>query len=153
MPWYLILLSIMGTQASAITFLNAPGQAYTDGMRFVQYYFRLMIIAGMAIAVYMVAHLMPSNIGFTHALQVGGKASKMNIILFYGVILGIFLVAFWFKKIMGKATFYSAILSEIIVIIIYKKDIISFLWLNVVGAILAIVIAWFWQIISKRKQN
>ena len=41
MPWYLVLLSIMGTQASAITFLSAPGQAYTDGMRFVQYYFGL----------------------------------------------------------------------------------------------------------------
>lgn len=41
MPWYLILLSIMGTQASAITFLSAPGQAFTDGMRFVQYYFGL----------------------------------------------------------------------------------------------------------------
>ncbi|MGN7722217.1 sodium:solute symporter [Chitinophaga sp. 22620] len=41
MPWYIILLSIVGTQASAITFLSAPGQAYTDGMRFVQYYFGL----------------------------------------------------------------------------------------------------------------
>ena len=41
MPWPLILLSIMGTQASAITFLSAPGQAFTDGMRFVQYYFGL----------------------------------------------------------------------------------------------------------------
>lgn len=41
MPWYLVLLSIMGTQASAITFVSAPGQAYTDGMRFVQYYFGL----------------------------------------------------------------------------------------------------------------
>jgi solute:Na+ symporter, SSS family len=41
MPWYLVLLGIMGTQASAITFLSAPGQAYTDGMRFVQYYFGL----------------------------------------------------------------------------------------------------------------
>ncbi|RAJ06757.1 SSS family transporter [Chitinophaga skermanii] len=41
MPWYIVLLSIMGTQASAITFLSAPGQAFTDGMRFVQYYFGL----------------------------------------------------------------------------------------------------------------
>ena len=41
MPWWLVLLSIMGTQASAITFLTAPGQAYSDGMRFVQYYFGL----------------------------------------------------------------------------------------------------------------
>ncbi len=39
LPWGMVLLSIMGTQASAITFLSAPGQAYTDGMRFVQYYF------------------------------------------------------------------------------------------------------------------
>ncbi|MFM2139407.1 MAG: hypothetical protein RJA57_1714 [Bacteroidota bacterium] len=41
LSWGLVLLSIMGTQASAITFLSAPGQAYTDGMRFVQYYFGL----------------------------------------------------------------------------------------------------------------
>jgi len=43
MPWWVVMLSIMGTQASAITFLTAPGQAYTDGMRFVQYYFGLPI--------------------------------------------------------------------------------------------------------------
>jgi SSS family transporter len=41
MPWYIVLLSIIGTQASAVTFISAPGQAYTDGMRFVQYYFGL----------------------------------------------------------------------------------------------------------------
>lgn len=45
MPWWLVLLSIMGTQASAVTFLSAPGQAYTDGMRFVQYYFGLPLVA------------------------------------------------------------------------------------------------------------
>jgi SSS family solute:Na+ symporter len=39
--WFIILLGIMGTQASAVTFLSAPGQSYTDGMRFVQYYFGL----------------------------------------------------------------------------------------------------------------
>src|SRR6187431_1809087 len=43
LPWGLVLLSIMGTQASAITLLSAPSQAYTDGMRFVQYYFGLPI--------------------------------------------------------------------------------------------------------------
>jgi Na+/proline symporter len=41
MPWYIVGISIMATQASAITFLSAPGQAYTDGMRFVQFYFGL----------------------------------------------------------------------------------------------------------------
>jgi Na+/proline symporter len=51
LPWFMVLLSIMGTQASAITFLSAPGQAYTDGMRFVQYYFGLplaMIVLSMS---------------------------------------------------------------------------------------------------------
>ena len=43
LPWYHILLSVMATQASAITFLSAPGQAYTDGMRFVQFYLGLPI--------------------------------------------------------------------------------------------------------------
>ena len=182
MPWYLVLLSIMGTQASAITFLSAPGQAYTDGMRFVQYYFGLplamivicvvfvpvfnnlkvytayeflekrfdlktrtltsllfqisrglstgisiyapslilssllgwniyytniimggmliiytvsggaravahtqklqlfIVIIGMAVAGYVVVHLMPSNVGFLEALHLGGKNGKMNII-------------------------------------------------------------------------
>lgn len=182
MPWYLVLLSIMGTQASAITFLSAPGQAYTDGMRFVQYYFGLplamivicvvfvpvfnnlkvytayeflekrfdlktrtltsllfqisrglstgisiyapslilssllgwniyytniimggmliiytvsggaravahtqklqlfIVIIGMAVAGYVVVHLMPSNVGFLEALHLGGKNGKMNVI-------------------------------------------------------------------------
>jgi len=42
-PWYTIALSIMATQASAITFLSTPGQAYVDGMRFVQFYLGLPI--------------------------------------------------------------------------------------------------------------
>ena len=41
--WWGIGISIMATQASAITFLSTPGQAYTDGMRFVQFYFGLPI--------------------------------------------------------------------------------------------------------------
>ncbi len=43
MPWYTVALSIMATQASAITFTSTPGQAYADGLRFVQYYFGLPI--------------------------------------------------------------------------------------------------------------
>ncbi len=42
-PWYIVTLSIMATQASAITFLSTPGQAYVDGMRFVQFYLGLPI--------------------------------------------------------------------------------------------------------------
>ncbi len=41
LPWYMVMLSVIGTQASAVTFLSGPGQAYADGMRFIQYYFGL----------------------------------------------------------------------------------------------------------------
>jgi len=43
MKWYTVALAIMATQASAITFASTPGQAYTDGMRFVQFYLGLPI--------------------------------------------------------------------------------------------------------------
>ncbi|MEA2464421.1 MAG: hypothetical protein QOJ98_2168, partial [Acidobacteriota bacterium] len=43
MQWYTVALSVMATQASAITFLSTPGQAYTDGMRFVQFYLGLPV--------------------------------------------------------------------------------------------------------------
>lgn len=65
--------------------------------------------------------------------------------LFYGVILGIFLVAFWIKQIKGHAVFYASLISELLVILIYKADIISFLWLNVIGALLVIIIGAVFQ--------
>lgn len=54
-PWYTITFSIMATQASAITFLSTPGQAYVDGMRFVQFYLGLpiaMVIISIAVVPY-----------------------------------------------------------------------------------------------------
>jgi SSS family solute:Na+ symporter len=214
LPWGLVLLSIMGTQASAITFLSAPGQAYTDGMRFVQYYFGIplamvviciffvpifrslkvytayeylenrfdnktrtltsflfllqrglstgisvfapsiilsslfgwdiywtnifmgglliiytvsggakavaytqqlqliIVFTGMFLAAYMVVKMLPANVGFTNALEVGGKLGKLNVIttgftekgfnwgdqynLFSGIIGGFFLALSYF---------------------------------------------------------
>src|SRR5712672_2197474 len=43
MPWYAMGLSILATQASAITFISTTGQGYVDGMRFAQFYFGLPI--------------------------------------------------------------------------------------------------------------
>lgn len=70
------------------------------------------------------------------ATQMGSLIEAVNVLgsLFYGPILGIFLVAFYFKKINGTLVFISAILSEIAVIAVYEFDIVSFLWLNVIGA-------------------
>lgn len=71
--------------------------------------------------------------------------------LFYGVILGIFLVAFGIKFIRGHAVFYAAVISELLVILIYNMDIVSFLWLNAIGVILVIVLAFFLQLLIKQK--
>ena len=71
--------------------------------------------------------------------------------LFYGVILGIFLVALGMKFIRGHAVFYAAIISELLIIIIYKMDVVSFLWLNAIGAILVIVLASVLQLFTKQK--
>jgi len=61
--------------------------------------------------------------------------------LFYGVILGVFLTAFWLKKIKGNAVFAAALIAEAAVIAVYNMEIISFLWLNVIGAVLVILLA------------
>ncbi|HWS54198.1 MAG TPA: sodium:solute symporter [Pyrinomonadaceae bacterium] len=56
MRWHHVALSIMATQASAITFLSTPGQAFTDGMRFVQFYLGLpvamVVLAATAVPIY-----------------------------------------------------------------------------------------------------
>jgi solute:Na+ symporter, SSS family len=69
--------------------------------------------------------------------------------IFYGVILGIFLVAFWIKYVQAKAVFIAAVISQIAVIAIYKADIISFLWLNVIGALLVVGISILLQLVIK----
>ena len=73
--------------------------------------------------------------------------------LFYGVILGIFLVAFWFRQIKANAIFYASVVAEIFVIVIYKADVISFLWLNVIGALLVIVFGYILQLFIKTKNH
>ncbi len=79
---------------------------------------------------------------FAHNLG-NSLIEAVNILgsLFYGVILGIFLVAFWIKYVGGNAVFIAAVISELLVIMIYKLDIVSFLWLNVIGAVLVIVLS------------
>ena len=79
----------------------------------------------------------------------------VNIIgsIFYGTILGVFISAIFIKKIKSKAIFYSAIISEIIIIIIFFIDIISFLWLNFIGAVLTILIAFLIQLLIKESKK
>ncbi len=77
----------------------------------------------------------------------------VNIVgsVFYGTILGIFLVAFYFKKIKGNAVFIAALAAEAIVIYVYYLDIVPYLWLNLIGCVLVVVIAAFLQYLSFNK--
>jgi hypothetical protein len=77
----------------------------------------------------------------------------INIIgsLFYGTILGIFLIAIFNKSIKENAIFIAAIISEIIVLITFYSDWVSFLWLNVIGALMVVFIAFIIQQIIKNK--
>ncbi len=86
--------------------------------------------------------------------QMGSLIEAVNILgsLFYGTILGIFVIAFYLKHIQGNAVFYSAVLTECLVIFIYVKDVVSFLWLNAIGCILAVLIALVLQVFLKKSK-
>lgn len=81
------------------------------------------------------------------ASKLGNLIEAVNILgsLFYGTILGIFLVAFYFKNIQGTAVFYAAIVTELIVFVCWLVDLTAFLWLNVIGCIILIVMAYVIQ--------
>ncbi|MEO5909854.1 MAG: sodium:solute symporter [Pelobium sp.] len=74
------------------------------------------------------------------ASKLGNLLEAVNILgsLFYGTILGVFLVAFYVKSIGGKAVFYAALLTEVFVFIAYKFDWMAYLWLNLFGCVLVI---------------
>ena len=61
--------------------------------------------------------------------------------IFYGTILGIFLVAFFIKKVKGNAIFYSACISQTLIFLIYALSTVGYLWLNFIGAFFTIISA------------
>ena len=77
------------------------------------------------------------------ANRLGSLIEAVNILgsLFYGTILGIFLIAFYFKKIGGNATFIAAIIAELSVLGCYFFTEIPYLWFNVIGCVLLITLA------------
>lgn len=79
----------------------------------------------------------------------------VNIIgsLFYGTILGIFLIAFYFKRLGAGPVFYAAILTEIFIIYIFKFHDIGYLWLNAIGCAVIIVLATLFQIAVSRVKS
>ena len=77
----------------------------------------------------------------------------VNIIgsVFYGTILGVFLVAFFIRYVKAKAVFWSAVISETVVIAIFLQDWVGYLWLNVIGALLTVLLAIVFQWLMHKK--
>ncbi|WP_445756560.1 sodium:solute symporter [Polaribacter sp.] len=77
----------------------------------------------------------------------------VNIIgsIFYGNVLGIFLLAFFIKYVKGNAVFIAAIITQILIIIIWYLDYLPYLWLNLLGCVLVMLIAIFLQFFNNLK--
>lgn len=147
----IIFLASMGATASAINslasttivdiykrFMNkdASDQGYLNASRLITFAWGIFTIL---IALY--------------ASQLGNLLEAVNILgsLFYGTILGIFIVAFYVKRIGGRAVFWAAVISEIIIVAIWKMDVVAFLWLNLIGCALVVIVGLILQQILPRK--
>jgi len=83
-------------------------------------------------------------IGFAEfAGRLGSLVEAVNVLgsLFYGTILGIFLTAFYLKRVTGTPVFIAAIVAEGVVLACYFWSKISFLWFNVVGCLVVVILA------------
>jgi len=142
----IILLASMGSTASGINslastsiidfykrFVNkaADAQTYLDASRWATAAWGVFCVV---VALY--------------AGKLGNLMEAVNKLgsLFYGTILGIFLVAFYLKQVKGTAVFYAAIVTEIFVITVWMCDLMAYLWLNAIGCVLLVVIAWMIQV-------
>ncbi|HEY8780254.1 MAG TPA: sodium:solute symporter [Mucilaginibacter sp.] len=79
-----------------------------------------------------------------YASKVGNLLEYVNKLgsYIYGTILGVFIVAFYLKNIRGNAVFIAAIITELLIIILGNYEVVAYLWLNGIGCILVIIIAW-----------
>jgi Na+/proline symporter len=77
------------------------------------------------------------------ANHLGSLIEAVNVMgsLFYGTILGMFLIAFYFRKIGGNATFIAAVVAELTVLACYFFTAIPYLWFNVIGCAVLVVLA------------
>jgi len=137
----IIFLASMGSTASALNSLastsvvdiykrlinkEASDQQYVKASRWATLIWGLVCIA-MAL----------------YTSKIGNLLEAVNILgsFIYGTILGVFIVAFYLKKVGGKAVFYAAILTEALVCIIGFNEWVAYLWLNVIGCLLVVFFA------------
>ena len=90
-----------------------------------------------------------------YAGQLGSLVEAVNRLgsLFYGTILGIFLLAFYFKRVGGTAAFVGAVLGECVVLYCFFFTQIAYLWFNVIGALAVIAAALVVSALTTRRQK
>ncbi len=86
-----------------------------------------------------------------YAGKLGNLIEAVNILgsLFYGTILGIFLVAFYMKKVNGGSVFYAALVTQAFIVFAWMVELTAFLWLNVIGCLLLMLTAFTIQLFKK----
>ena len=147
----IVFLASMGSTASALNSLasttvvdiykriinpKASDKAYLDASRLATVFWGLVCI-GMAL----------------YAGKVGNLLEAVNQLgsYIYGTILGVFVVAFYLRKIRGTPVFIAAVLSEVIIIVMGLTNVIAYLWLNAIGCFLVIIIAWVVNVLMSPK--
>jgi len=147
----IIFLASMGSTASALNSLastsvvdiykrivnpNASEQNYLNASRLATVFWGVVCI-GMAL----------------YASRIGNLLEAVNQLgsYIYGTILGVFIVAFYLKKIRGNAVFIAAIITEAVICILGYLDAIAYLWLNAVGCILLIILAYIFNKVIPQK--
>ncbi len=149
----MILLSSMGSMASAFGSLTSISmvdiyQRFIAPERGNQHYWWIskLITLGWGILCLVVAQF---------AVNMGSLIEVVNILgsWFYGTILGIFLCAFYLPRTSGTQVFVAALIAEAFVIYAWKVEWMAFLWLNVLGCLLVMAIAFLLSLISGPKQT
>jgi len=137
----IIFLASMGSTASALNSLastsvvdiykriinpGASDQNYLDASRLATIFWGIVCV-GMAL----------------YASKVGNLLEFVNQLgsYIYGTILGVFVVAFYLKKILGNAVFIAAVITEITICVLGYRGTVAYLWLNAIGCILVILIS------------
>jgi len=90
-----------------------------------------------------------------YASRIGNLIEAVNILgsYIYGTILGVFLVAFYLKKVSGKAVFSAAVITEIVVCICGWQKVVAYLWLNVIGCLLVVILSLLLQQFSRQSSE
>ena len=145
-----ILLASMGSMASAFGSLTS--------CTVIDIYQRLINPNGTEMHYYRASRLSTLGWGIfciivaQFTANIGSLIEAVNILgsWFYGTILGVFLVAFYFKNVKGDAVFWAALVAEALVIYCWKIDLTAFLWLNLIGCVLVILFSLVFSLFRKQ---